>query len=44
MKKTCYEELVNKRRECNKCKGLTNPSIIENGIFDSTSHIGPWTR
>ena len=37
-----YQNLVAKRKHCNKCEGLLNPSSVEDGIFDS-SEIGPWS-
>jgi uracil-DNA glycosylase len=42
-KQDIYYELVEKRRKCHKCQGLTNPADIEEGIYDS-NHIGPWSR
>jgi len=38
-----YQELVSSRKACLLCDGLTNPSAINDGIFDS-NHIGPWSR
>jgi uracil-DNA glycosylase len=38
-----YQDLVNSRKACQLCDGLTNPSAINDGIFDS-NHIGPWSR
>lgn len=42
-KKTQYNQLILSRKSCSECKGLVNPSRIENGSFDSVE-IGPWTR
>ncbi|MGC4379398.1 uracil-DNA glycosylase family protein [Fictibacillus sp. Mic-4] len=41
-KENKYRELVLKRKSCSQCSGLNNPSIINNGEFDS-NEIGPWT-
>lgn len=40
-----YKELVKERKRCRECAncGLVNPSIIEDGKYDS-DEIGPWTR
>jgi DNA polymerase len=38
-----YRSLVEKRKSCQLCNNITNPSKIENGIFDS-DEIGPWSR
>ncbi len=38
-----YAELVRERKSCRRCQGLTNPSVIETGVFDS-GEIGPWSR
>lgn len=37
-----YKKLVAERKACRKCIGLTNPSQIKGGCFDS-EQIGPWT-
>src|SRR5438045_1083685 len=41
-----YTELVAKRKECRLCDshGLTNPSACQNGAYDVSGHIGPWTQ
>jgi uracil-DNA glycosylase family 4 len=41
-----YTELVAKRRECRLCEShdLTNPSACQNGAYDVSGHIGPWTQ
>jgi uracil DNA glycosylase superfamily protein len=41
-----YLELVESRRACRLCEslGLTNPSVCEGGVHDTTRHIGPWTQ
>ena len=38
-----YAELVARRKACRACTGLTNPSAVDDGAFDS-DHIGPWSR
>jgi hypothetical protein len=39
-----YAALVIQRQECRWCApGLTNPSVVADGAFDS-DQIGPWTR
>jgi uracil-DNA glycosylase family 4 len=40
-----YSALVEARKQCRKCcsTGLTNPSSVQDGKFDS-KEIGPWTR
>jgi uracil-DNA glycosylase family 4 len=38
-----YQELVTARRACRRCSGLTNPSLIAGGHYDS-NEIGPYTR
>jgi uracil-DNA glycosylase family 4 len=40
-----YAELVAKRKACSLCDshGLTNPSNCNEGIYDTSGHIGPWT-
>jgi uracil-DNA glycosylase family 4 len=45
-KQLAYNELVAVRRACRTCLplGLTNPTDCQNGIYDNTGHIGPWTR
>jgi uracil-DNA glycosylase len=42
-KEIAYRNLVQSRKNCYLCKGLTNPAEYDNGIFDS-DHIGPWSR
>jgi hypothetical protein len=42
-KDTAYKNLVQSRKVCHLCKGLTNPAEYDNGIFDS-DQIGPWSR
>jgi DNA polymerase len=39
-----YLKLVNNRKACRDCEGLTNPSVCEGGIHDRNHHIGPWSR
>ena len=38
-----YRELVTRRKACQACPELTNPSDYMGGVFDS-NHIGPWSR
>ncbi len=38
-----YERLVSERKGCSQCAGLTNPSRVCGGAFDS-EHIGPYSR
>ncbi|HEY9625790.1 MAG TPA: uracil-DNA glycosylase family protein [Coleofasciculaceae cyanobacterium] len=38
-----YNALVQSRKSCHLCLGLTNPAVCGNGDFDS-DHMGPWTR
>jgi uracil-DNA glycosylase len=38
-----YQALVQSRKSCHICNGLTNPADCAEGAFDS-EHIGPWTR
>lgn len=38
-----YQVLVQSRKACHNCSGLTNPTDCANGAFDS-NHIGPWSR
>jgi len=38
-----YAKLVKDRKACCACSGLTNPSLVDGGSFDS-KQIGPWTR
>jgi DNA polymerase len=38
-----YAELVSRRKACRACTGLTNPSAVDDGAFDS-NHVGPWSR
>jgi uracil-DNA glycosylase len=42
-KEIAYTSLVQSRKTCHLCQGLTNPADYANGIFDS-DHIGPWSR
>ena len=42
-KNIAYRLLVQSRKICRLCKGLTNPAEYDNGIYDS-DHIGPWSR
>jgi uracil-DNA glycosylase family 4 len=42
-KAKAYQDLVSYRKMCHLCEGLTNPSAINGGTFDS-NHIGPWSR
>jgi DNA polymerase len=42
-KEIAYRNLVQSRKICHLCKGLTNPAEYDNGIYDS-EHIGPWSR
>ena len=42
-KDIAYRILVQSRKICHLCKGLTNPADYDNGIFDS-DQIGPWSR
>ena len=37
-----YIDLVNKRKDCRLCLGLTNPADVDNGHYDR-DHIGPWS-
>ena len=37
-----YAELVCKRKLCRQCDGLTNPSVLEDGKYDS-DQIGAWS-
>jgi DNA polymerase len=38
-----YAALVARRKACRACVGLTNPSALDAGVFDS-DQIGPWSR
>ena len=38
-----YSELVARRKACRACTELTNPSVVDDGAFDS-DHVGPWSR
>lgn len=38
-----YAELVSRRKACSACAGLVNPSMCQDGRFDS-DQIGPWTQ
>ncbi len=44
-KEELYKALVEKRKACRICEelGLTNPSKVDCGIYDS-NQIGPWSR
>ena len=42
-KLAAYRMLVQERKTCRDCKGLTNPSECVAGVYDS-DHIGPWSR
>jgi uracil-DNA glycosylase len=42
-KQSEYAELVARRKACSLCPGLTNPSMVEGGRYDS-DEIGPWSR
>lgn len=37
-----YEGLVRERKACRRCTLLKNPSVIEDGRYDS-DELGPWT-
>src|ERR671934_56333 len=37
-----YRELVQLRKACHACKGLTNGSSIVRGVYDC-DEIGPWS-
>jgi hypothetical protein len=39
-KTTANRQLVNERKECHACSGLTNPEACGNSSFDS-DHVGP---
>jgi uracil-DNA glycosylase family 4 len=39
-----YLKLVQKRRACRLCPDLANPATVDGGRFDTTEHIGPWSR
>lgn len=41
-KRELYYKLVQARKNCHLCNGLTNPSECNSGIYDS-DQIGPWT-
>ncbi|MDA8091078.1 MAG: uracil-DNA glycosylase family protein [Nitrospiraceae bacterium] len=41
-KREAYEELVKKRKSCRLCCGLSNPSYVSDGKYDS-NEIGPWS-
>ncbi len=41
-KEELYKALVEKRKDCRICEGLTNPSVIDGGKYDS-NEIGPWS-
>lgn len=38
-----YQTLVQSRKSCHLCSGLTNPADCADGVFDP-DQIGPWTR
>ena len=42
-RKRAYDELVKKRKKCQLCKKLKNPSKVLEGALDS-DEIGPWTK
>jgi len=42
-KKSSYQAQVLARKNCSDCKGIYNPGSIEEGIYDNSEHIGPWT-
>jgi len=42
-KQRAYAALVENRKKCRLCVGLTNPSVSKLRHFDS-DHIGPWSR
>lgn len=37
-----YKSLVEKRKDCSLCNGLSNPAAVANGKYDS-NEIGPWS-
>lgn len=41
-KVSSYRELVDGRKKCHACSGLTNLSSLDGGTFDS-GHVGPWS-
>lgn len=41
-KVSSYRELVDQRKKCDVCSGLTNLSRLDGGMFDS-GHIGQWS-
>jgi DNA polymerase len=41
-KEELYKALVEKRKACKICEGLTNPSVVDGGKYDS-NQIGPWS-
>ncbi len=41
-KENKYQALVNDRKHCRVCNGLTNPADCAQGAYDS-NHIGPWS-
>jgi uracil-DNA glycosylase len=38
-----YKKIVEKRKSCRCCNGLSNPATVANGDYDS-NEIGPWSR
>jgi DNA polymerase len=42
-KRKRYSALVAKRKNCQLCEGLCNPSRVDGGVYDS-DEIGPWSR
>jgi uracil-DNA glycosylase len=40
---SAFDELVAARKACRRCSGLANPSVIEEGRYDS-DEIGPYAR
>jgi DNA polymerase len=42
-KSTSYSALVQRRRGCTVCSGVTNPSVCADGRYDA-DEIGPWSR
>ena len=41
-KAEAYKKLVEKRKACSMCKGLSNPATVDDGRYDR-DQIGPWT-
>jgi uracil-DNA glycosylase len=42
-KKARYRALIEERKACQSCTGLTNPSMCEDGAFDCDA-VGEWSR